>query len=65
MMTRKELAALHEERLKWLMDRWGLDKTNTLRYITSRAFHEERKKDVEGKPGATQIELGIARRVSC
>ena len=27
------------------MDRWGLDKKNTLRYVTSRAVHEERKKD--------------------
>lgn len=44
-----EIGPRHTEELKWLMDRWGLDMTNTLRVIISNAIREERLKD-EKKP---------------
>lgn len=52
LMTRKkrrvnlEIGPQHTEELHWLMSRWGLDMTNTLRVIISNAVRDERAKDV-------------------
>lgn len=40
-----EIGPRHTEELKWLMERWGLNVTNTLRVIISNAVREERLKD--------------------
>ena len=40
-----EIGTRHTEELQWLMDRWGLDMTNTLRVIISNAIRDERLKD--------------------
>lgn len=50
MMARKkrvnlELGPQHTEELKWLMEHWGLDMTNTLRVIISNAVRDARAKD--------------------
>lgn len=41
-----EIGPQHTEELKWLMGRWGLDMTNTLRVIISNAVRDERAKDI-------------------
>lgn len=40
-----EIGPRHTEELLWLMDRWGLDMTNTLRVIISNAVRQERQLD--------------------
>lgn len=43
-----EIGDRHMEELEWLMARWGLDRTNTLRVIISNAVRDERLKDTPG-----------------
>lgn len=42
-----EIGQRHMDELEWLMDRWGLDRTNTLRVVISNAVREERAKDAQ------------------
>lgn len=47
-----EMGPRHTKELNWLMDRWGLDMSNTIRLMISKTVREERQKDNEKAPGS-------------
>jgi hypothetical protein len=40
-----EVGPRHDKELDWLMERWGLDRSNTLRMLISNEYREAKLKD--------------------